>query len=63
MRTGMGTRAQPMMIAGTTAGDDPAGFARSEHDECATLWSSGLPIAMARTRCGNRLAYAWPGPV
>ncbi|MFE0021919.1 terminase large subunit [Amycolatopsis sp. NPDC059021] len=37
MRTGMGTRAQPMMIAATTAGDDPASFARSEHDECVRI--------------------------
>jgi phage terminase large subunit-like protein len=37
MRTGMGTRAQPLMVAATTAGDDPASFARSEHDECARI--------------------------
>ncbi|MGW1681798.1 terminase large subunit domain-containing protein [Saccharopolyspora sp. NPDC002376] len=37
MRTGMGTRMQPMMIAGTTAGDDPASFARSGHDECVRI--------------------------
>ncbi|MEV0083338.1 terminase TerL endonuclease subunit [Saccharopolyspora sp. NPDC050642] len=37
MRTGMGTRMQPMMIAATTAGDDPASFARSEHDECVRI--------------------------
>jgi phage terminase large subunit-like protein len=33
MRTGMGTRDQPLMIAVTTAGDDATSFARAEHDE------------------------------
>jgi len=37
MRTGMGTRAQPLIVAATTAGDDPASFARSEHDECVRI--------------------------
>ncbi|MPZ81041.1 MAG: hypothetical protein GEV28_11845 [Actinophytocola sp.] len=37
MLTDMGTRAQPLMVAATTAGDDPASFARSEHDECARI--------------------------
>lgn len=33
MRTGMGARTQPLMIAATTAGDDPNSFGKSEHDE------------------------------
>jgi phage terminase large subunit-like protein len=33
MKTGMGTRSQPMLVAATTAGNDPASFAKSEHDE------------------------------
>jgi phage terminase large subunit-like protein len=34
LRTGMGTRTQPLMIAATTAGNDPASFAAKEHDYC-----------------------------
>lgn len=37
MRTGMGTRMQPLMVAATTAGNDPASFAKSEHDECTRI--------------------------
>lgn len=33
MRTGMGTRLEPLLIAATTAGNDPASFAKGEHDE------------------------------
>lgn len=33
MRTGMGAREQPLMVAATTAGDDPQSFGKSEHDE------------------------------
>lgn len=33
MKTGMGTRSQPLMVAATTAGNDPSSFAKSEHDE------------------------------
>lgn len=33
MKTGMGTRVQPMMVAATTAGDDPSSFAHNEHLE------------------------------
>lgn len=33
MRTGMGARTQPLMVAATTAGDDPQSFGKSEHDE------------------------------
>jgi len=31
LRTSMGTRLQPLMVAATTAGNDPAGFAAQEH--------------------------------
>lgn len=43
MRTGMGTRAQPLVVAATTAGDDPASFARA----CTTsaCGSSTTPTA------------------
>jgi phage terminase large subunit-like protein len=33
MRTAMGARDQPLMVAATTAGDDPQGFAANEHAE------------------------------
>lgn len=33
MRTAMGAREQPLMIAATTAGDNPQSFAKSQHDE------------------------------
>lgn len=34
LKTGFGSRRQPMMVAATTAGDDPTSFAQSEHDFC-----------------------------
>jgi phage terminase large subunit-like protein len=39
MRTGMGSgaRRQPLMMAATTAGNDPAGFAAKMHDEMAKI--------------------------
>lgn len=37
LRTAMGTREQPLMIAATTAGDDPQSFARTQHDEFARI--------------------------
>lgn len=37
MKTGFGSRRQPMMIAATTAGDDAAEFARQEHDFSAKV--------------------------
>lgn len=33
MRTGMGAREQALMVAATTAGDDPQSFGKAEHDE------------------------------
>lgn len=33
MRTGMGARTQPLMVAATTAGHDPQSFAKSQHEE------------------------------
>ena len=32
LRTAMGTRTQPLMVAATTAGNDPSSFAKNEHD-------------------------------
>jgi phage terminase large subunit-like protein len=37
MRTGMGARTQAMMVAATTAGDDPQSFGKAEHDEMAKV--------------------------
>ncbi len=37
LKTGMGARTQPLMVAATTAGNDPAGFAASEHAYCARV--------------------------
>ena len=37
MRTGMGARDQPLMVAATTAGDDPQSFAKQEHDEMVKI--------------------------
>ena len=37
MRTGMGAREQPMLIAATTAGRDPESFAGHEHDLSARI--------------------------
>jgi len=34
LRTGMGARSQPLMVAATTAGNDPSSFAKAEHDYC-----------------------------
>lgn len=37
MRTAMGARVQPLMIAATTAGSDAASFAAAEHAECVKV--------------------------
>ena len=37
LKTGFGTRRQPLMIAATTAGSDPASFAKLEHDFSARV--------------------------
>lgn len=37
MRTGMGAREQPLMVAATTAGDKPDSFGKSEHDEMVKI--------------------------
>ena len=37
MRTAMGSREQPLMLAATTAGDDPSSFAAAEHNECVRV--------------------------
>lgn len=37
LKTGMGSRREPMMIGSTTAGDDPTSFAQSEHDFSARV--------------------------
>ncbi|GAA1292012.1 terminase large subunit [Saccharothrix xinjiangensis] len=50
MRTGMGTRLEPLLIAATTAGNDPASFAKAEHDEFAK-------IAEDPSRAPHRFVY------
>jgi phage terminase large subunit-like protein len=50
MRTGMGTRLEPLLIAATTAGNDPTSFAKSEHDEC-------VKIADDPSRAPHRFVY------
>ncbi|WP_254235220.1 terminase large subunit [Allokutzneria sp. A3M-2-11 16] len=50
LRTGMGTRAEPLMIAATTAGDSASAFARTEHDEF-------VRIAEDPDRAPHRFAY------
>jgi phage terminase large subunit-like protein len=37
MRTAMGSRTQPLMVAATTAGSDSSSFAGREHAECAKI--------------------------
>ena len=37
MRTAMGARTQPLMLAATTAGDNPQSFAKGEHDEMVKI--------------------------
>ncbi|OXM63135.1 terminase [Amycolatopsis vastitatis] len=50
MRTGMGTRLEPLLLAATTAGDDPSSFAKAEHDEC-------VKIADDPARAPHRFVY------
>ncbi|MCX2950854.1 terminase large subunit [Lentzea sp. NEAU-D7] len=50
MRTGMGTRLEPLLIAATTAGNDPTSFAKAEHDEC-------VKIAENPDRAPHRFVY------
>ncbi|GAA2658012.1 Phage terminase-like protein, large subunit, contains N-terminal HTH domain [Actinosynnema pretiosum] len=50
MRTGMGTRLEPLLIAATTAGNDPASFAKGEHDEF-------VKISADPARAPHRFAY------
>src|SRR5437870_8628787 len=37
LRTAMGTREQPLLVAATTAGNDPASFAAKEHEFCVRV--------------------------
>jgi phage terminase large subunit-like protein len=50
MRTGMGTRLEPLLLAATTAGNDPASFAKAEHDEF-------VKIAEDPARAPHRFVY------
>lgn len=61
MRTGMGARAEPLMVAATTAGDDPVSFARAEHDECLRIMEEPerAPHRFAYIRCTPEDADPW----
>lgn len=37
MRTAMGARTEPLMVAATTAGNDPSSFAAQQHAECVKI--------------------------
>jgi len=37
MRTAMGSRVEPIMVAATTAGNDPSSFAAAEHAQCVKV--------------------------
>jgi len=37
LKSGLGKRTQPLMVAATTAGNDLAGFAKGEHDYCERI--------------------------
>lgn len=50
LRKGMGARTQPFLVAATTAGDDPASFAATEHESSTTALEDG-------THLPNRLVY------
>lgn len=51
LRTGMGTRSQPLMIAATTAGNDTGSWAARQHDEM-------LRVAEDPARAPHVLVYA-----
>lgn len=50
LRTGLGKRSQPLLVAATTAGNEPESFAAHEH-------SSALRVAEDPARQPNRLVY------
>jgi phage terminase large subunit-like protein len=56
MRTAMGARTQPLMIAATTAGSDLVGFARQEHDYCEM-------VAAAPKRDPRRFVFIRTTPI
>lgn len=51
LRTGMGTRDQPLLVAATTAGSDLASFAKTQHDEM-------LRVAADPARAPHVFVYA-----
>lgn len=51
LRTSMGTRDQPLLVAATTAGNDLSSFAATEHDY-------SLAVARDQSRDRRRLVYA-----
>ena len=51
LRTGMGTREQPLMVGATTAGDDPESFAAAQHAEM-------VKVAGDPARAPHTLVYA-----
>jgi phage terminase large subunit-like protein len=60
LRTGMGTRVQPLLLAATTAGNDPASVAKSERDECVKIAEDPARASHRFVCLGNLPAGADP---
>lgn len=56
VRTAMGSRSSPLMLAATTAGNDPGSFAKAEHDE-------NVRVADEPGRAPHRFAYLRNTPI
>jgi phage terminase large subunit-like protein len=56
LRTAMGARTEPLMMAATTAGNDPMSFAAAEHAEC-------VKIAEEPDRARHRFVYLRNTPI
>lgn len=56
LRTAMGARSQPLMLAATTAGNDPTSFAAAEHAQC-------VKIADEPERQRHRFVYIRNAPI
>lgn len=60
LRTAMGTRAQPLLVAATTAGDDPQSFAKGQHDEMVRIAEDPARAPHVFVYCRNTPADADP---
>lgn len=56
LRTAQGARVQPLLIGATTAGPDPASFAKAEHDEV-------VRVIEQPSRAGHRFGYIRTVPI